>query len=118
MRIPNFEKLKESRFKVSLCTPGMHPKPRFYKYYWHVFWEGSLCDGDEFFKKENRMTTKKAFDFIEELKKMDKPCWVYNHCYPRLDPSNPFDVNSARWQGISWAVSWDDDTDEEYKGHK
>jgi hypothetical protein len=44
MRIPNFEKIKEKdSFLVSSYATGMHPVPQFYKYYWWVFWEGSVC---------------------------------------------------------------------------
>jgi hypothetical protein len=119
MRIPNFEKIKEKdSFLISSYATGMHPVPQFYKYYWWVFWEGSVCDGREFLCKENRMSTKKAFDLIEQLKKENKPCWVYNARYPRLDPKNPFDPKSDVWRNVEWMLPLDQDTDEEYKGHR
>jgi hypothetical protein len=121
MRIPNFEKIKEADkngFKISSYASGIHPNPKFYKYYWHVFWEDSPCDGKEFFDNKYRMSTKSAMDLIDKLKIKDKPCWLYNRRLPRADVANPFDVNSKVWKDSEWAVSFDEDTDKIYQGHK
>jgi hypothetical protein len=121
MRKPNFEQLKQeakerSSFSSSFYGTYMHPRPDFYKYYWLIFWQGSPCDEGLFMFDEYWLTTKKAMDFIEELKLKGEYCWIYNRRRPRLDPNNPFDVNSKWW--TEWAVSFDEDMDEIYKGHK
>jgi hypothetical protein len=121
MRKPNFEELKKEMkerpgFSSRFHGVYMHPKPNFYKYYWLIFWQGSPCEEGLFMSDEYWLTTKKAMDFIEELESKGEHCWIYNRRRPRLDPNNPFDVNSKRWG--KWAVSFDEDTDEIYKGHK
>jgi hypothetical protein len=129
MRKPNFEELKQEMKERPKEGPGvsnrfhgtyMHPRPDFYKYYWSIFWQGSPCDnsGDDDFihSREYWLSTKKAMDFIKELESKGEHCWIYNRKFPRLDPKNPFDVNSKWW--TEWAVSFDEDTDEIYKGHK
>jgi hypothetical protein len=126
MRIPNFEQIKEQKLTpkseersyCSRCSTSFNPNPKLYKYYWWVFWAGSPCDGREFLSPQYRMTTKKAFDFMEELSLKKEPHWLYNRLTPRDDPQNPFDKASDRWRGVEWAVAFDEDTDEIYNGHK
>ncbi|MGB4499313.1 MAG: hypothetical protein WBI40_11500 [Methylococcaceae bacterium] len=120
---PNFEQLKKEmkeRPGVSSRFHGvyMHPRPDFYKYYWSIFWQGSPCDGGEFLSREHWLSTKKAMDFIKELESKGEHCWIYNRKLRRLDPNNPFNMNSKWWKDSEWAVSFDEDTDEIYKGHK
>jgi hypothetical protein len=124
MRIPNFEKLKQEiqespDFLTTFNGSYMHPKATFYKYYWWVFCIESPCDANEFLTNEHRLSTKKAMDLIDKLKSEGQHCWIYNRRVPRLDPNNPFDVNSKVWcDAKEWAKSFDDDTDELYDGHK
>jgi hypothetical protein len=123
MQTPNFEILKREMeespgFSSKFYGSFMHPKPRFYKYYWWVFWAESPCDGREFRSKENRLPTKKAMDLIDKLKDEGQHCWIYNNRIPRLDPNNPFDVDSKCWSDSEWAKPFDEDTDELYNGNK
>ncbi len=122
MHLPSFEVLEN---RIRDCGPDsqsyatfLHPNPSFYKYYWWVFWQGSPCDGLEFLSEQYRLSTKKAFEFRIQLKSEGKTYWLYNRQYPRLNPKNPFDVNSIKWKDAKWAPSFDDDTDEEYQGFK
>lgn len=87
----------------------VHPKIRFYKYYWWVFWSGSPVDGREFLGKQYRLSVAPAMQLIAELKQSGEPTWVYNDRLPRRDPANPFRSDSTRW--TEWALSYDDDPD-------
>ncbi|MEI6270623.1 MAG: hypothetical protein WCP01_17240 [Methylococcaceae bacterium] len=123
MRIPNFLELAEEHhregFQAASYATFMHPKPFFYKYYWWVFWQESPCDGREFLTKRYRMPTKQAFDLTEKLASENQSYWLYNQRRPRLDPANtPFDPQAKLWQGVEWAKSFDEDPDDEFKGHK
>lgn len=98
---------------VSYCSGSPSPQgnPRFYKYYWQVFslecpWEEGdffqhapvLCNAD--FEKE-----------VQRLLSRKLSCMIYGFRRPRRDPANPWDLNSPRWEGVTFAVSWDEDTD-------
>lgn len=123
MRVPNFEKLRE---QVAAGERGCHsyakfrvPNPRFYKYYWWVFWSGSPCDGRAFLTAEHRLPTKAAFDLMQKLDADGELYWLYNTQLPRRDPGNtPFDPKAARWEGVEWAPAFDQDPDAEHDGYK
>jgi hypothetical protein len=66
----------------------MHPNPKFYKYYWWIFWKDSPCDGKAFLSKGNRLTTKQASNLMKKLDYESESYWIYNCRLPRLDPSN------------------------------
>jgi len=115
-QIPDFHKINLERKSsgtdggVSFYTAGLHPNPRFYKYYWWVFWRGSPVDGKEFLTKPYRVCSSTAFQLIEDFKARSEPCWVYNEKIPRKDPLNtPFDLQSLRW--TEWASAYDNDPD-------
>ncbi len=87
----------------------VHPKPRFYKYYWWVFWSGSPVDGRAFLSAQYRLCIASAMQLIGELKERGEPTWVYNDKLPRRDPANPFRQDATKWK--EWAVSYDEDPD-------
>ncbi len=120
MRIPDFAKLREERAhcrKVGgrcCCThysSGIHPNPRFYKYYWWVFWNESPVDGDAFLGDQYRLSTAAAMQLLKSLEERNEPCWLYNTSSPRLGSTIPFDPQSKHWQGVKWAPAYDDDPD-------
>jgi len=123
MKIPSFLELeadqqREEGVAHSYAT-RMHPNPYFYKYYWWIFWKGSPCDGRAFFNRaDTRLTTKQAYELRNKLSDENLTYYVYNESYPRLDPNNPFDPTAKKWKDYKWAVAYDEDTDEPYKGHK
>ena len=115
MKIPSFNGLRHS---ASYATK-IHPEPRFYKYYWWVFWEGSPCEGREFLSDAHRLSTAAAAALMDRLHAEDKPYLLYNTRQPRRDPDNtPFDPASDRWAGVTWAPAFDDDKDELWQGFK
>ncbi len=102
----------------SSCAKGMHPNQRFYKYYWWIFWRESPVEGWAFLRPAYRQSTADAMRFREQLHEAQEPYLLYNKQYPRLDPTNPFNPNHARWRKVVWAPAWDDDPDEVWEGHK
>jgi hypothetical protein len=48
---------------------------------------------------------------IERLPGRGLSCMVYSWRLPRKDPSNPWDLNNAKWNGVEFAPSRDDDID-------
>ena len=115
MRTPNFEAIRreraEGRSGFMFYTARVHPNPRFYKYYWWVFWSGSPVDGEEFLEDEYRLSTAAAIALSAELRALGEPSWWYNHRLPRRDPANPFDADKTRWADAEWAPAYDDDPD-------
>ena len=123
MRLPSFKKLEEDHnregFRSRSYATFMHPKPLFFKYYWWVFWKGSPCDGKEFLGNRYRLPTKQAFELRAKLRSEHESYWLYNRRLPRLDPANtPFNPHAEKWQGVEWAKPFDEDFDDEFKGHK
>ena len=119
MRIPSFELLlaetesgSNQEYPVSSYAQEMHPNPRYYKYYWWVFWRGSPCDGNEFLTPAYWLPTQRAFALMEQLDREGEPYWIYNRQIPRLDPASPFDPAHPKWRDIDWAPAYDEDTDE------
>lgn len=94
---------------------GMHPNPRFYKYYWHVFSRDSKFEGAEFFAR-CRMSTYEALNEIAKLKKAGKTYIIYNRSLPRSGPDTPF----SKSKSTKWAPAYDDDPDLPWgkMGHK
>jgi hypothetical protein len=81
MLTPTFELLKamsqSTNFPRKLffgCS--MHQNPRFYKYEWRIFWEGSTTEKDDFLKS-TPMATNEALCFIRRLDDERKPCIIY-----------------------------------------
>lgn len=129
MRTPNFKELREEREhclqRGIQCdrhsyAQGVHPNPRFFKYYWWVFWTGSHVDGNAFLSNTFRISTAAAMALIAELQSKNEPYWLYNTKLPRRDPENPFDLQSSHWR--EWALPYDKDRDPvslgDLEGHK
>lgn len=97
------------------CFQGtfLHPNPKFYKYYWYVFWAGSQAECSDFFVDAPRFAIAAAHDFMSQLAAKGEPYIVYNIQLPRLDPANPFDFNAPKWRKIKaeWALPYDSDPD-------
>ncbi|RIZ64940.1 MAG: hypothetical protein D0531_12175 [Methylococcales bacterium] len=124
MRIPTFKQLEADQLREGGVSYSyamrMHPNPYFYKYYWWVFWKGSPCEGHAFLNSsKTRLSTKEAYELRNKLAEENLSYYLYNESYPRLDASNnPWDPSSERWNDTQWAIAYDEDTDEPYKGHK
>ena len=125
MLIPDFARLREERTECQQAglpcrykgfAQGVHPNPRFFKYYWWVFWNESPVDGQEFLDRRYSLSTAAAERLMHELKAKNEPYWLYNVKVPRLDPTNPFDPQSPYWQGQEWAPSYDEDSDPIFEG--
>ena len=114
MPAPNFNDLREMNAEKPVgrsFATGVHPNPRFYKYYWWVFWAHSPIDGFAFFGDSNRLNTAAAIELMAELSTKGEGYLLYNRRVPRRDPANPFNIKSPRWQGVKWALSYDEDPD-------
>ncbi len=120
MQEPDFEELRTDR---TLCqesgqrcrykgfASGVHPNPRFYKYYWWVFWNESPIDGWQFLNKQYCLSTAAAIQLMDSLKERNEPYWIYNDKSPRRDSAMRIDPNLKRWQGVELAPAYDEDPD-------
>jgi len=131
MQVPNFALLRKERDNCrnsgqrchrSSYASGVHSNPRFFKYFWWVFWNESPVDGDEFLTAKYRLSTAAATELVEKLGEQNEPYWLYNTKVPRLGSTIPFDPQSPQWQDIEWASAYDDDPDPvaegDLAGHK
>jgi len=99
------------------CSGHMpHPNPRMYKYYWRVFTLDSRWEGAKFFENTVPLATAECMGLLEKYRAESVPCLIYSFHRPRED--SIFDKNSKKWKDISFAPSWDDDADHEWRGHK
>jgi len=120
MRGPSFKALKEESTgePCAIYCEALYSwrdqNPLFFKFYWWIFHKDSPCEGGEFLDDKYRLTTKKAIDLMQQLDANKQTYFIYNHRFPRLDPENtPFDMNSERWKGSKFVMSFADDEDEE-----
>ena len=122
MRIPSFDVLSKQTLDDGISQSfalRMHPKGKFYKYIWWVFWRGSACDGREFLSDTHALCTADAMTLIEKLSMQNERHWVYNRQTPRDQPGvTPFDRQSAKWRLHKFASPFDDDPDPEWHGHR
>ena len=117
MLMPTYENLRariaEDRPSVRIASGPSGPtgNPRFYKFFWQVFSLESPLEGDEFLQHAPRMCNAQLDAEIERLLGRGMSCMVYGLRRPRNDPANPWDLGSAKWRGVAFAPSWDDDID-------
>jgi len=100
---------------------GVHPNPRFYKYYWRVFHADSPFVGVNFFRQCERICTYEAMNLIKRLQEKGRGYIIYNVRFPRAGDDVPFDFTHNRWRGVGELIiapQFDDDADPEYQGHK
>ena len=84
---------------------------RFYKFFWQVFSLESPLEGNAFLQHAPRLCNAQFEAEIERLRERGLSCMVYSWRRPRKDPSNPWDLNNVKWNGVEFAPSWDDDID-------
>lgn len=99
----------------------LYPKgnPRFYKYYWRLFSLESRYEGQEFLRRAPRLCTSAYLLEKERLFAKGMSFLVYGLHRPRMDFTNPWDPSKAKWQGVKFAPSWDEDKDPiVFGGHK
>lgn len=122
MKIPSFSRLAMRSSKEecrSSYAQSMHSDPRFYKYLWWVFWEGSPVDGNEFLEDTYAVNTATAMALMDDLLQKRKSHWIYNRQIPRLDPGvTPFDPLHRRWKDMQFAPPLSEDPDAEWQGHR
>jgi hypothetical protein len=121
--MPFFKGLVEMReegcIRSSDNSQSIHPNPRFYKYYWWIFWSESPTEGRDFLTEEHRLSIAPAMQLMNRLGEEKEPHIFINEQWPRLDPVNPFDLNHHRWSSVTnWAPSFDEDPDPEWNGHR
>ncbi|GGY34742.1 hypothetical protein [Pseudoduganella albidiflava] len=108
LRIPSEE---HPRILYASGSPAPQGNPRFYKYLWQVFSLQSPWEGGEFFAHAPVLCNADVEKEVQRLVDLNLSCLVYGFRRPRRDPANPWDLTSPRWQGVRFAVSWDEDTD-------
>ena len=96
----------------------VHPNPRLYKYYWQVFTIDSEHEGYEFFKNAADLSIAAYFALIKQLRLEKKSAMIYNFKLLRHNHGLPLDMNHPRWKDLVMALSFEDDTDPLYQGHK
>ena len=74
MKEPSFDELRRERTHYQesgrRCryrgfASGVHPNPRFYKYYWWVFWIESPIDGWQFLDKQYCLSIAVAIQLMD-----------------------------------------------------
>ena len=112
----DFVDIKSGQERTLSYAQGMHPNPRFYKYYWRVFHNESP-EGKAFFNTP-ALTTNEMHLLCKKLEKENKGYILYNWSRPRAGDDVPFDFNSNRWKGCITAPAYDEDTDTPWRYHK
>lgn len=111
----NLDKFVAQGSRGTSFAQRMHPNPRFYKYYWHVFSRSSAYEGGEFFTK-CKISTYEAVKEMDRLRKAGEPYMVYNGSLPRSGSDTSFSKKKSE----HWAPPYDDDPDQPLggNGHK
>jgi len=125
MRLPTFANLHamtdptQTMIWFAAGPRFLQGNPRHYKFLWQVFSPESPWEGHAFMEQAPLLCNAAFEKEIERLQEQGMSCLVYGYRRPRLDPSNPWDLNSSRWKGERFAPSWDDDLDPIFsRGHK
>jgi len=109
MKLPSYAYLdklvKENR--SDSFAQNMHPNPRYYKYYWHVFSKDSPVEGKEFLSDKYKLSTFEADKEITRLTKLGLQYMLYNYSLPRSGNDTPFKETKSK----QWAPAYDEDTD-------
>jgi hypothetical protein len=103
--------LVEDMPSVHIALGSPSGNPRFYKFYWRVFSLESRLEGSAFLRRAPRLCNAAYVIEVERLLARGTSCLVYGLRRPRLDPDNPWDLTKAKWKGVKFAPSWDDDKD-------
>lgn len=117
MRKPTYKNLENAHWegkpgiRYASGSPAPQGNPRFYKYLWRVFSLQSPWEGEDFFAHAPVLCNADFEREVQRLVEQDLSCLVYGFRRPRKDPANPWDLASPRWQGVEFAMSWDEDTD-------
>lgn len=112
MMLPTYTELnnlRESGYGYSSCAKGIHQNPRYYKYKWRIFWQGSPVEGEAFFRTEP-LSISAALEQIRWLEQQNESFIVYNSCYPRKG-TGIWDADAPRWKGTKFAPAYDDGND-------
>lgn len=100
---------------------GLHPNPRMYKYDWWIYPSHSPYESAEeiFFKSEHRLSTKAFFEITKQLNE-EKISFVYVNCKYFRSGNKVLNYEKMKrdFPTIVFAIAYDEDTDEEYEGHK
>lgn len=105
---------------ICVSGSGVHENPKFYKYYWWIYSMESQEDSaaEVFYKKEYRLSLK---EFNDEAKRLEsnKISFAYvNSKVHRLGSILNYNKLKEKYPDIEFAPSFEDDTDEIFKGHK
>jgi len=122
---PTYERVREHfgedgpRVRYASGPLGPGGNPRHYKYFWQVFSLESPFEGGEFLQHAPGLCNAQFDAEIARLQGRGLSCMVYGWRLPRKDPSNPWDLSKAKWQGVEFAPAWEDDSDPVVEGgHK
>lgn len=117
MRLPTYDYLRNldrnenPRIIFASGPMGWGGNPRHYKYFWQVFSLESPLEGPDFLQHAPPLCNAQFEAEVARLVGRGMSCMVYGWRRPRRDPANPWDLSKARWHGVEFAPSWDDDTD-------
>lgn len=103
---------------ILFSCPAIHPDTRLWKYYWQIFTLDSTWESNEFFEKATWLCTANFHKLIDQYEIEGVNCIDYNKRQPRLDPSAPWDMTSAKWNGVTFAPLWIVDPDPIWNGYK
>ena len=92
--------------------------PRFYKYSWQIWAPECELEGEDFFVRGDHMSTASFAELFKKMHAENQSGWIYSRKRPRLGIDTPFNKNHHRWREVEFAISWDDDPDPIWNGHK
>lgn len=109
MKLPSYEYLEKLTIENRAVgfNQNMHPNPRYYKYYWHVFSKDSEVEGKAFLGDKYLLSTYEANKEVNRLNRLGLPYMLYNYSLPREGDDTPFNESKSK----HWAPSYDEDTD-------
>lgn len=106
--------------RVFVDGSNLHPNPRFYKYYWWVFYSKTDAKNaaEIFWRTEHRLTTAEFAHLMKRLTEEQLYYAYVNRRYYRLGMIWDYHALSHKYPGLKFASAYDDDPDELYEKHK
>lgn len=115
MKTPSFERINKTKHSGQVLftgASGIHPNPKWFKYFWWIFTAESPIDGHSFLCDDNKLSFFEFEKELERVKSLGLEAWIYNTKLYRLGEDSPFDEQKLRAKGISeFAPSFDEDQD-------
>lgn len=112
---------KEHSRSLFISGSNLHPNPLLYKYDWWIYPSNSPYDSaaEIFYESEHRLSTKEFYEMANRLYE-EKIAFAYVNSKQHRLGNTIWNYAKMKhdYPNTIFAIAYDEDTEEEYEGHK